>query len=123
MKGDQFIRSFIIKVDYLFYFIKFFNRDTYFTFSILTIIDRCFILLQSWIILVTSCTLYGIFRMSSLFLHSRKRTFKSYYNTIIKRKCPKMSNLKLLLLYFLLFQLLNKNNIHKSGFENLILWS
>ena len=33
---EQFYRSFIIKVDYLFYYTEFFNRDTFFNFSIFT---------------------------------------------------------------------------------------
>ena len=120
MGGGQFYRSFIIRVlDYLFYYTKFFNRDTFFNFSIFTIIDRYFLLLHSWIIFLTSGTLYSILRMSSLFLHSRNRPLKSYYNKTTKRKCVALSNLKLLLLCFFLFQPLNKIDIHKSRTENL----
>ena len=77
-----------------------------------------FLLLNSWIIFLTSGTLCGIVRMSSLFLHSRNRTLKSYYNTTIKRKCVILSNLKLLLLCFFLFQLLNKIDVRKSIMED-----
>ena len=120
MGGGQFYRSFIIRVlDYLFYYTKFFNRDTFFNFSIFTIIDRYFLLLHSWIIFLTSGTLYSILRMSSLFLHSRNRPLKSYYNKTTKRKCVTLSNLKLLLLCFFLFQLLNKIDIRKSRIKNL----
>ena len=55
--------------------------------------------------------------MSSLFLHSRNRILKSYYNKAAKRKCVRLSNLKLLLLCFFLFQLLNKIDTHKSRIE------
>ena len=120
MGGGQFYRSFIIRVlDYLFYYTKFFNRDTFFNFSIFTIIDRYFLLLHSWIIFLTSGTLYSILRMSSLFLHSRNRPVKSCYNKTTKRKCVTLSNLKLLLLCFFLFQLLNKIDICKSRIRNL----
>ena len=77
MGGGQFYRSFIIRVlGYLFYYTKFFNRDTFFNFNIFTIIDRYFLLLHSWIIFFTSGTLYSILRLSSLFLHSRNRPIK-----------------------------------------------
>ena len=109
MGGGQFYRSFIIRVlDYLFYYTKFFNRDTFFNFSIFTIIDRYFLLLHSWIIFLTSGTLYSILRMSSLFSHSRNRPLKSYYNKATKRKCVILSNFKLLLLCFFLFLLLHR---------------
>ena len=108
----------MIKVDYLFFYTEFFNRDTFFSFSILTIIDRYFLLLHSCIIFLTLGTLYGILRMSSLFLHSRNRTLEPYYNTTIKIKCVTLSNLKLLLCFFL-FQLLSKIAIRKSRIENL----
>ena len=111
MQGGQFYRSFIIRIDYLFYYIEFFNRDIFFNFSIFTIIDRYFLLLHSWIIFLTSGTPYSILRMSSLFLHSRNRPLKSYYNKTTKRKCIILSNLKLLLLCFFLSQLLNKIDI------------
>ena len=51
MKGWQFFKLFIIKVDYLFYFIKLLNRDIYFNFSIFIIIDIYFISQHSWILL------------------------------------------------------------------------
>ena len=51
MEGWQFFKLFIIKVDYLFYFIKLLNRDIYFNFSIFIIIDRYFISQHSWILL------------------------------------------------------------------------
>ena len=86
MRGGQFYRSFIIRVDYSFCNTNFFNRDTFFNFSIFTIINRYFLLLHSWIIFLTSGTLYSILRMSSLFLHSRNRPLKSYYNKTTKRK-------------------------------------
>ena len=76
-------------------------------------------LLHSWIIFLTSGTLYSILRMSSLFLHSRNRPLKSYYSKTTKRKCVTLSNLKLLLLCFFLFQLLNKIDTLKSRIENL----
>ena len=76
-------------------------------------------LLHNWIIFLTSGTLYGIFRMSSVFINCRNRTVKSYYNTTIKRKCVTLSNFRFLFSAFFLFQLLNKINIHKSRFENL----
>ena len=117
--GGQFHRSFIIRVDYIFYYTEFFDIDTFFNFSIFTIIDIYFLLLHSWIIFLTSGTLYGIFRMSSLFLHSRNRTLKSYYNKATRRKCVTLSNLELFLLCYFLFQLLNKIDIRKSRIENL----
>ena len=119
MGGGQFYRWFIIRVDYLFYYTKLFNRNTFFNFSVFTIIDRSFLLLHSWIIFLTSGTMYSILRMSSLFLHSRDRPLKSYYNKTTKRKCVTLSNLKLLLLCFFLFQLLNKIDIRKSRIKNL----
>ena len=119
MGGGQFYRSFIIRVAYLFYDTKFFNRDTFFNLSIFTIIAGYFLLLYGWIIFLTSGTLYSILRMSSLFLHSRNRPFTSYYNKTTKRKCVTLSNLQLLLLCFFLFQLLNKTDIRKSRIENL----
>ena len=76
-------------------------------------------LLHYWIIFLTSCTLYGILRMSSLFLHFRNRTLKSFYNTTIRRKCVILSNLKLLLLCYFLFQFSRKIDIRKSRIENL----
>ena len=115
----QFCRSFIIRVVYLFYYTEFFNRDAFFNFSIFTIINRYFLFLHSWIIFLTSGTLYSILTMSSLFLHSRNRPLKSYYNKTTKRKCVTLSNLKLLLLCFFLFQLLNKIDIRKSRIRNL----
>ena len=57
--------------------------------------------------------------MSSLFLHSRNRNLKSYYEKTTKGKCVTLSNLKLLLLCFVLFQLLNKIDFCKSRIENL----
>ena len=78
MGEGQFYRSFRITVDYLFYYTEFFERDTFFNFSIFTITDKYFLLLHSWIIFLTSGTLYGTLEMSSLFLHSRNRTLKSY---------------------------------------------
>ena len=50
MEGGQFYRSFIIRVDYLFYYTKLFDIDTFFNFSIFTIIDRYFLILHSRII-------------------------------------------------------------------------
>ena len=108
MGGGQFYRSFIIRVDYLIYYAKLFNRDAFFNFSIFTIINRYFLLLHSCIIFLTSGTLYSILRKSSLFSHSRNRPRKSYYNNTTKKKCVTLSNLKLLLLCFFLFQLLKK---------------
>ena len=67
---------------------------------------------------MTPGTLYSTL-MFSLFLHSRNRPVKSYYNKTTKRKCVTLSNLKLLLLCFFLFQLLNKIDIRKSRIENL----
>ena len=119
MGGGQFYRWFIIRVDYLFYYTKLFNRNTFFNFSVFTIIDRSFLLLHSWIIFLTSGTMYSILRMSSLFLHSRDRPLKLYYNKTTKRKCVTLSNLKLPLLCFFLFQLLNKTDICKSRIKNL----
>ena len=119
MGEGKFYRSFIIKVDYLFYYIEFFNRDIFFNYSIFISIDGYFWLLLSWIIFLTSGILCGILSMSSLFLHSRNRTFKSYYNTKIKRKCVTLSNMRLLLLCFFLFQLLSKIDIRQSRTENL----
>ena len=117
MRGGQFYRSFI-KVDYLFYYTDFFNRDTFFNFSIFTTIDRYFLLLHSWIISLTSGTLYSIFRMSSLFSHSKHRPLKSYY-----KKQPIKHLLHCLILnffsLFLSLQLLNKIDIRKSRIENL----
>ena len=49
--------------------------------------------------------------MSSLFLHSRNRTFKSNYNITIKGKYVTLSNLKLLLL--------SKIDIRKNRTKNL----
>ena len=103
MGGGQFYRSFIIRaLDYLFYYTNFFNRDTFFNFSIFTIIGRYFLLLHSWIIFLTSGTLYNILKMS-LFLYSRNRPVKLNYNKATKRKCVTLSHLKLLLLCFFLF--------------------
>ena len=68
---------------------------------------------------LTSGTLYRIFKMPSLFLHSRNRPLESYNNKTTKRKCVTLSNLKLLFLCFFLFQLLNKTDICKSRIENL----
>ena len=84
--GEQFYRSFIIRLDYLFYCTEFFNRDTFFNISIFTIIDRYFLLLHSYVIFLTSGTLNSILRMSSLFSHSRNRPLKSCYNKTTKRK-------------------------------------
>ena len=67
---------------------------------------------------MTSGTLYSIVRMSSLFLHSRNRSVKSYYNKTTKRKCVTLFYLKLLLLCFFLFQFLNKIDIRKSKIKN-----
>ena len=94
------------------FYTEFFNRDIFFNFSISTIIDRYFLLLHSWMIFLTSGTLYGILRLSSLFLNSRNKPLNSYYNKTTKRKCVTLSNLKLLLCFFL-FQLLNIIDIHK----------
>ena len=67
---------------------------------------------------MTSGTLYDILRMSYLFLHSRNRTLKSYYNTAIKRKCVTLSNLISLVLLSL--SALGQNcDIRKNGIENL----
>ena len=96
-----------------------FNRDTFFNFSVFTIIDRYFLLIHSWINFLTSGTLYSILRMSSFFSPSRNRPFKLYYNKTTKRKCVTLSNLKLVLLRFFLFQLLNEIVIRKSRIENL----
>ena len=96
-----------------------FNRDTLSNFSIFIVINISFLLRKSWIIFLTSGTLYSILMMSSLFLHSRNRNLKSYYNKTTKRKCVTLSNLKLLLLCFLLFQLLSKTDLCKSRIENL----
>ena len=57
--------------------------------------------------------------MFSLFSDSGNRALKSYYNKTTKRKCVKLSNLKLLFLCFFLFQLSNKIDIRKSRIENL----
>ena len=51
MEGWQFFKLFIIKVDYLLYFIKLLNRDIYFNFSIFIIINRYFTSQHSWILL------------------------------------------------------------------------
>ena len=129
MGGEQFYRSFIIRVEYLFHYNEFFNRDTFFNFSIFTIIDRYFLLLHSWIIFLTSGTLYSILRMSSLFLHSRNRPIKSYYNKTTKRKCVTLSNLKFLLLCFFLFQLLRiltgkkQCQIKLKGLQKVRIWT
>ena len=40
-------RLFMLKVDYLFCYIEYFNRVAYFSFSIFTILDRYFLLLHS----------------------------------------------------------------------------
>ena len=117
MEEDNFIGH--LKVVDSLYYTKFFNRNTVFNFSIFTIIDRYFLLLHRWIIFLTSGTLYDILRMPSLFLYSRNRTVKPYHNTSIKRKYVTLSNLKLLLLCFFPFQLLNKIDIRKSRIENL----
>ena len=119
MEGGQSYRSFIIRVDYLFYSTEIFNKNTVFNFTIFSIIDRYFLLLHSWIIFLVSGTLNVSSRMSSLFLNSRNRLLKSYYNKTIKRKCVALSTLKLLLLYCFLFQLLNKIDLSKSRIENL----
>ena len=120
MGRRQLYKTFIIRVlDYFFYYTKFFNENRFFNFSIFTIIDRYFLVLHSWIIFLTSGTLYNILRMSSLFLHSKNRPVKSYYNKTTKRKYDTLSNLKLLLLRFFLFQLLNKIDIRKSRVRNL----
>ena len=47
-----------------------FNRDTLSNFSIFIVINISFLLRKSWIIFLTSGTLYSILMMSSLFLHS-----------------------------------------------------
>ena len=84
MGGQQFQRSFIVRVEYLYYYMNFLTEI--FNFSIITIIERYVLLLHSWIILLTSVTLYTILRKSSFFLHSRNRTRKSYYNKATDRK-------------------------------------
>ena len=119
MEGGQSYRSFIIRVDYLFYSTEIFNKNTVFNFTVFSIIDRYFLLLHSWLIVLVSGTLNVIQRMSSLFLNSRNRPLKSYYNKTIKRKCVTISTPKLLLLYYFLFQLLNKIDLSKSRIENL----
>ena len=96
-----------------------FNKDIFFNSSIFTIINISFLLRNSWIIFLTWGTLYSILMMSSLFLHSRNRNLKSYYEKTTKGKCVTLSNLKLLLLCFVLFQLLNKIDFCKSRIENL----
>ena len=68
---------------------------------------------------MTSGTLYSILSMASLSLYSRNRPLKSYYNKTIKRKFVILSNSKLLLLCFFLFQLLNKIDIRTFRIENL----
>ena len=56
--------------------------------------------------------------MSFLFSHSRnRRPLKSYYKKTTQRKCVTISNLKLLLLRFFLFQLLSKIDRRKSRIE------
>ena len=100
-------------------FVIFLNSDIFFNFCIFTIIDRYFLLLRSWIMFFTSGTLYSILRLSSLFLQSRNRPIKLYHNKTTNRKCVTLSNLKLLLLCFFLFQLLNKSDICKSRIRNL----
>ena len=120
MGGGQFYRSFIIiLLDYLFYYTNFFYREALFNFSIFTIIDRYYLLLHSWIIFLISGTLRSIFRMSSLFLHYRNRPFKSCYNKTTNSKCVTPSNLKLFLLCFFLFRLLNKIDIRKCRIRSL----
>ena len=60
------------------YFIEFFNRDTYSSISIFTIFYRYFTLQHSWVIFLTSSTRYGVLRMPSLFLYTRKVTLTSF---------------------------------------------
>ena len=114
MGRGQFYRSFMVRVDYLFYHIEFFNKSTFFNFSFFTIIDRYFLLLHSWIILLTLGNSYSILRMSSLFLYFINGPLKSYYNKTSKGKHVTLSSLKLLLLCFFLFQLLYEIDIRKS---------
>ena len=114
MGRGQFYRSFIIRVDYLFYHSEFFNKYAFFNFSFFIIFDRYFLLLRSWIILLTSGNPYSILRMSSLFLYFISGPPKSYYNKTSKRKYVALSSLKLLPLCFFLFQLLYKIDIRKS---------
>ena len=99
MGRGQFYRSFIIRVDYLFYHSEFFNKYAFFNFSFFTIIN-------GWIILLTSGNSCSILRMSSLFLYFINGPLKSYYNKTSKGKYVTLSSLKLLLLCFFLFQLL-----------------
>ena len=101
MRGGQFYRSFIIRVNYLFYSTEFLTEITFINFSIFTIIGRYFLLRYSWLIFLTSGTLYGILRMSSLFLHSKNRPLKSYYNKTTKRKCVTLCNIETSSLVFL----------------------
>lgn len=117
MGGRQSCKLFIIKVDY---FSEFLKWDIYFNFSIFTVINQYFISLHSWMIFLTSGTLFDILRMLSLFLDSRK-FFRSYYN---QEKNLTISNLKLLFCV-ILFQLLSKigifiivNSKHNSIFNS-----
>lgn len=105
----------------LIYFSEFLKWDIYFSFSIFTVINQYFISLHSWMIFLTSGTLFDILRMLSLFLDSRK-IFRSYYN---QEKNLTISNLKLLFCV-ILFQLLSKigifiivNSKHNSIFNSL----
>ena len=110
MARGKFYRTFIIRVDYLFHYTKFFIRDTFFYFSFFIIIDRYSLLLRSWIIFLISGTPYGIFRMFTLFLHSRNRTLTFYYNKTTKRKCVTLSNLETSSLVFLSLSALKQNS-------------
>ena len=96
-----------------------FTRYAFFRFSIFTIANKYFLLLHSWTIFLTSSTLYSILRVSSLFLDSRNRPLKLYCKKQSRGKCVTLSNLKLLLLCFFLYQLLNKADTRKSKIKNL----
>ena len=96
-----------------------FTRDAFFRFSIFTIANKYFLLLHSWTIFLTSSTLYSILRVSSLFLDFRNRPLKLYCKKQSRGKCVTLSNLKLLLLCFFLYQLLNKTDTRKSKIKNL----
>ena len=79
-----------------------------------------FMLQYSWIVLFTLGTLWGILSMPSLFPHSRKRTFKPYYDTKIKRKYSPISKLKLLPLCFFLFHLFRLDNLKEISCRDLL---
>ena len=103
MGGEKFHRLFLIRVYYLFHYIKFFNtleihQRYIFQFQYFHHYQQIFLSLHSWFIFLTSGTLYSTLRMSSLFSHSRNGPLKSYHNKTTKRKCVTLSCLKFFLL-------------------------